>query len=58
MGIATGEFKKEINAEAMARVIFAQIEGGIFCSTLMDDQNMMIDMMDQIDNIILNEIKK
>ena len=53
-GILKGEFKNEIAADKMARVIFAQIEGAIFCATLMEDRNTINDMMDQIDLTIDN----
>lgn len=53
-GITTGEFRKEVDANKMARVIFAQIEGAIFSATLMEDKNTITDMMDHIDMMIDN----
>lgn len=53
-GIISGEFRNEVDANKMARVIFAQIEGAIFNATLMEDKNTITDMMDHIDMMIDN----
>lgn len=50
--------KSEVNAELYGGRIFSFIEGSIFTSVLLKDDKYLIDMMNHIDDMINNELKK
>lgn len=55
-GIEQKEFKKNLAADKIAFQMISQIEGGIFMSTLMDNDSHIVDVMDHIDRMIDNEM--
>ncbi|NER13339.1 TetR family transcriptional regulator [Leptobacterium flavescens] len=57
-GKARNEIKPTVNSEAYARRIFAMIEGAAFVSHTMQDNQYMKEMMNHIDQMILQELKK
>lgn len=56
-GQEAGELKTEMDAEKYARRIFVMIEGGIFMTVTMNDEDYLKETMQQVDAIILNELK-
>jgi len=55
-GIDKKEFKKSITPDVMAMRILSQIEGGVFITNVMDDEQHMKDVMDHIDHMIAEEL--
>ena len=56
-GIEAGEISTNINAMQYAKRIDTMIQGAIFMTYTMDDEFYMKDTMNQIDDMIINEIK-
>jgi AcrR family transcriptional regulator len=56
-GKRLGEFKKEINSERYAAVIYAQIEGAIFLAKALDDHKKLNQSLEFLKDIINKEIK-
>lgn len=56
-GIEVGEISTEINAMQYAKRIDTMIQGAIFMTYTMDDDFYMKDTMNQINNMIINELK-
>ncbi len=56
-GIELGEISSEINAMQYAKRIDSMIQGAIFMTYTMDDPFYMKDTMDQIDQMIIKELK-
>ena len=57
-GKQSEEFVATIDSKKYGALIFSLIEGAVFTSTIMKDPNYLKDMMNHLDNIILNELKK
>jgi len=57
-GQSKGVIKPEQDADLYGGRIFSFIEGSIFTSVLLKDDKYLIDMMDHIDDMITNELKK
>ena len=57
-GARINEFKPEIDAERYASLIFTQIEGSAFMAGVLGDDRQNEYMMDHIDYMIDNEMKK
>ena len=57
-GQKIGEIKKTVTAKSYGSIIFSLIEGSIFTSMLLNDKNHLIEMMNHLDLIIKNELKK
>lgn len=57
-GQAKAIIKSDIDAELYGGRIFSFIEGSIFTSVLLKNDKYLIDMMDHIDDMIHNELKK
>jgi TetR/AcrR family transcriptional regulator, transcriptional repressor for nem operon len=57
-GIEKGEFKENLDPHVYANRIFAMIEGSLFLGILMNEPNCVDDMMDHIDSMIENEMRK
>jgi TetR/AcrR family transcriptional regulator, transcriptional repressor for nem operon len=55
-GVEQKQIRKEVNADVLALRILSHIEGGIFITNLMNDENHMNDVMDQIDAMIDAEL--
>ncbi|WP_323787790.1 TetR/AcrR family transcriptional regulator [Psychroserpens sp.] len=56
-GIEIGELSSEINAMQYAKRIDTLIQGAVFMTYTMNDEFYMKDTMDQIDHMILNDMK-
>lgn len=56
-GIENGEISSEINAMQYAKRIDTLIQGAVFMTYTMNDEFYMKDTMDQIDHMILNDMK-
>jgi TetR/AcrR family transcriptional repressor of nem operon len=57
-GIKQTHFKATAKPDVIALRILSQIEGGVFITNLMDNEDHMKDVMDQIDNMINLELVK
>ncbi|MEQ9289536.1 MAG: TetR/AcrR family transcriptional regulator [Cyclobacteriaceae bacterium] len=57
-GIDVGDIKPTVDAKKYASRIFALMEGSIFMAVTMNDRSYLTDMMDFIDHMINNELKK
>ncbi len=57
-GQTKGAIKPEVDAELYGGRIFSFIEGSIFTSVLLKDDKYLFDMMNHIDDMINNELKK
>lgn len=57
-GIDVGDIKPTVDAKKYASRIFALMEGSIFMAVTMNDRSYLADMMDFIDHMINNELKK
>jgi hypothetical protein len=55
-GVQQKQIRKEVKADVLALRILSHIEGGIFITNLMNDENHMKDVMDQIDAMIEAEL--
>ncbi len=58
LGIETGDFKPDVDAQACARRIFSLIEGAIFMSMTTKNEVYMVNMSDTLNLIIEHEIKR
>jgi AcrR family transcriptional regulator len=56
-GIEQKQFKKEIDPQVVALRILSQIEGAAFMTNLMENDQHMKDVMDQIDRMIIEQIR-
>lgn len=57
-GIESGQLRPDIDALLYSRRIFSLMEGSIFMSLTMQTKSYLNDMMDFIDQMITNEMKK
>ncbi len=57
-GVDSGEFKADLNPDVYAGRMYATIQGSIFLTNTLSDPSYLIDMMNSLDQIIENEIKK
>ncbi|MFT4661337.1 MAG: TetR/AcrR family transcriptional repressor of nem operon [Patiriisocius sp.] len=57
-GKQSEEFVGTIDSKKYGALMFSLIEGAVFTSTIMKDPNYLKDMMNHLDKIILNELKK
>ena len=55
-GINQNEFRRNAKPEVIALRILSQIEGGVFITNLLDNEDHMKDVMDQIDRMIDQEL--
>jgi hypothetical protein len=55
-GVQQKQIRKDVKADVLALRILSHIEGGIFITHLMNDENHMKDVMDQIDAMIEAEL--
>ncbi len=55
-GQKEGDFKIEINPQELAMRIYSTIQGSIFTSTMMKDENHMPRMMEYLENAITKEL--
>jgi len=56
-GKDTGEIKQEVNASLFAKQLYSHIQGAIFMTYTMDDDNYLVSAMDEMDKIIKNELE-
>ena len=57
-GIKQNQFRDNVQPDVIALRILSQIEGGVFITNLMDNEDHMKDVMDQIDRMIELELLK
>lgn len=57
-GINKGEINDKINAEKMGGNIYSMIEGGIFMASTLNDKMHIINILDLIDGLIKEKIRK
>ncbi len=57
-GIEKGDIRSDIDPMVYANRIFAMIEGSLFLGVLTEDPGCINDMMDHLDQVIENELKK
>jgi len=57
-GKDTSEIKQEVNAQHFAKQLYSHIQGAIFMTYTMDDDNYLKSAMDEMDRIIKNELEK
>ncbi|MCF8381042.1 MAG: TetR/AcrR family transcriptional regulator [Bacteroidales bacterium] len=57
-GIKRKEIKKKIKADLVARNMYSMIEGGIFMASVHEDKGYLTNILDQIEKIILKQLKK
>ena len=53
-----GEIKQDVNASLFAKQLYSHIQGAIFMTYTMDDDNYLAAAMDEMDKIIKNELEK
>lgn len=56
-GKRLGEFRKEVNSERYAGVIYAQIEGAIFLAKALDDHKKLNQSLEFLKDLIIKDIK-
>lgn len=56
-GKRQGEFRKDVNSEKYASLIYSQIEGGIFLAKALDDHKKLNQSLEFLKDIIIKEIK-
>jgi AcrR family transcriptional regulator len=57
-GISQGQFRSNLDPERYASLMFAQIEGGIFLTATLNEDTHIQYMMDHLDRMIDQEMKK
>lgn len=57
-GIFLGEIKDDINAMKYGVRIYSLIQGAVFTAMMSKDEKVLIDMMNHVDSMIQNELKK
>ncbi|MFC5044723.1 TetR/AcrR family transcriptional regulator [Aquimarina hainanensis] len=57
-GKKEGEIKPAIDSWLYAKQIYTMIQGAVFMTYTMNDENYLSSIMDKVDQMILNEIKK
>lgn len=56
LGIQTGDFKPDIDTTNYSKRIYSLIEGAVFTSIMMEDEEHLIDMMDFLDAMIVRDL--
>lgn len=57
-GIEQDEIRPEIDAAVYGNLLFSMIEGAIFTAVILQEEKPLLDMMNHIDLVITNQLKK
>jgi AcrR family transcriptional regulator len=55
-GIRNKEFRSNVDADVFALRIFSIIEGGVYTTTILDNGDHMVDLMDHMDRMMESEL--